>query len=133
MLREIQATFGTKDGLRTIRRELALVDPEFAMLLPAGMRIQRLEIPAGQPGSWSWEALTWERDPWAQEFVVSHPGGATLEEIGQVLGVTREAVRQIEERAIRKVCRTARLNGLSIRAALDALDELRDKRAPVAL
>ncbi len=46
MRHEIQATFGTKDGLRTIRRELALVDPEFAMLLPAGMRIQRLERPA---------------------------------------------------------------------------------------
>ena len=123
----------TSDGLRTIRRDLALVDPEFAMLLPSRMRVQRLGIPAGEPGSWSWEALKWERDPWAQEFVLRHPGGATLEEVGAVLGFTRERTRQVEQAALRKVAREAMRLGLSARDELDVLRELREKRAPVAL
>lgn len=134
MLHETESNFfRTNDGLRTIRRDLAMVDPEFAMLLPSRMRVQRLAVPAGEPGSWSWDALQWERDPWAQQFVLEHPSGATLEEVAHVLGVTREAIRQVEDRAMRKVLREARRLGLSIRDHLDVLREMRDKRAPVAL
>jgi hypothetical protein len=43
---------------------------------------------------------------------------ATLEEVGQLLGVTRERVRQIEEKALGKLVSVARREGLS---ALDAL------------
>lgn len=39
-------------------------------------------------------------DPAARAFVAAHPGGATLEEVGAAFGVTREAIRQIEERAL---------------------------------
>ena len=37
------------------------------------------------------------------EFVRQHPGGATLEEIGNALLITRERVRQIEESALAKI------------------------------
>jgi hypothetical protein len=43
----------------------------------------------------SWSAV--------MEFVHRHPGGATLEEVGDAFGVTRERVRQIESGALRKL------------------------------
>lgn len=36
-------------------------------------------------------------------FVDEHPEGATLEAVGAVWGVTRERVRQIEAKALRKL------------------------------
>ena len=39
-------------------------------------------------------------DPAAQRFVADHPDGATLDEIGASFGTSREAVRQIERRAL---------------------------------
>lgn len=36
----------------------------------------------------------------AQRFVADHPDGATLDEIGAAFGTSREAVRQIEARAL---------------------------------
>lgn len=38
---------------------------------------------------------------------VADQGGATLEQISKFLGVTRERVRQIEEKALRKINRDA--------------------------
>lgn len=38
-------------------------------------------------------------------FIDKHPDGATLEEVGEVLGITRERVRQIEFSALRKLRR----------------------------
>jgi len=43
------------------------------------------------------------RDEAAQRFVHDNPDGATLEEVAAALGVSRERVRQIEARAIRKL------------------------------
>lgn len=40
-------------------------------------------------------------DPVAQAFVRKHPDGATLEEVGEAFGVSRERIRQIEEQALR--------------------------------
>ena len=37
------------------------------------------------------------------DAVDDHPNGMTLEEVGEELGVTRERIRQIESRAMKKV------------------------------
>jgi len=47
----------------------------------------------------------YEEDPECQRFVSSHPGGATLGEIAEYMGVTRERVRQIEFGALEKLAR----------------------------
>lgn len=62
-------------------------------------------IPDGHPNASSWEKLAWDDDPWAQYAVESHPEGMLLEEIGELMGLTRERVRQIEEAALRKLKR----------------------------
>lgn len=49
--------------------------------------------------------LPFARDPAAQRFVEEHPAGAGLEEIGDALGVTKEAIRNIEVRALTKLRR----------------------------
>jgi hypothetical protein len=41
-------------------------------------------------------------------------GGMTLEEIGGALGITRERVRQIEHRAVRRMDRLLRLSGYTV-------------------
>lgn len=46
------------------------------------------------------------RDPcWAcvAEFIATHPGGGTLEEVAALFGVTREAIRVRERKALRKL------------------------------
>ena len=45
----------------------------------------------------------WEDDLVCQKLVRDNPDGMTLEQVGQVLGLTRERVRQIEEQALRKL------------------------------
>lgn len=44
-----------------------------------------------------WEEI---EEPCTLKFVEAHPGGATLEEVGIALGVTRERIRQLETRAL---------------------------------
>lgn len=48
------------------------------------------------------DGITWEE---CYAFVDSHPSGATLDEVGQALGVCRERIRQIEAVALRKLAR----------------------------
>lgn len=50
-----------------------------------------------------WTDLEWEQHPEAMRAVQEHPDGMTLEEIGRLMGVTRERVRQIEAQALRKL------------------------------
>ncbi|MBZ0116592.1 MAG: hypothetical protein K8H88_06350 [Sandaracinaceae bacterium] len=50
----------------------------------------------------------------AQAFVAEHPDGATLEQVGLALGVTRERVRQIELDALRHFRQRARVAGLPL-------------------
>lgn len=44
----------------------------------------------------------------ALDVIARNPDGATLEQIGEILGVTRERVRQIERKAMRRMPRRVR-------------------------
>lgn len=56
--------------------------------------------------------LPFARDPDAQRFVADHPDGATLEQVGDALGVTRERVRQLERTALGRLRKRAALAGI---------------------
>ena len=56
---------------------------------------------------------------------VADEGGRTLEEVGQLFGLTRERVRQVEKVALRKFKRKFKTSGL----AEDAIAHLRDSDA----
>lgn len=92
---------------RALKNRLERLPPEVALTLSVHAHYGDLPEP-GAPRSWTWNVLPWEEDPYAQAFVEEHPNGATLEEVGEVLGVTRERVRQIEEVAKRKLRRIER-------------------------
>lgn len=73
--------------------------------------------------------LRYEHDRVAQR-VCGH-GPYTLEEVGQMLGITRERVRQIEQQAIRKLARVMQSNGVDgeeLRSWLMELAGQRDAR-----
>jgi hypothetical protein len=54
-----------------------------------------------------------EQEPWqvktscVLDLVEQHPEGLTLEQVGRVLGVTRERVRQIEKSGVKRAVRRA--------------------------
>jgi DNA-directed RNA polymerase sigma subunit (sigma70/sigma32) len=56
-------------------------------------------------------------DKEVEQFIESHPSGATLEECAVLFGVTRERIRQIEAAAVEKV--TTRLRRLGLRSTDD--------------
>jgi Fe2+ transport system protein FeoA len=58
-------------------------------------------------------ALAYEDDVEAQRFVDEHPNGATLDEVGVALGLSRERVRQIEADAVANLVRRLRLVGIT--------------------
>lgn len=69
----------------------------------------------------------------AQAFVDAHPDGATLEEIGETLGRTRERVRQLETAALRKLLARLTLLGftaLDITSHFVGIAEERCSREP---
>jgi hypothetical protein len=49
------------------------------------------------------DGLPYSEDEFCQAFVSAHPGGATLEEVGAYLGVTRERVRQIVDACVSRL------------------------------
>ncbi len=66
------------------------------------------------------DAVTrYEDDEQAQAFVAAHPDGATLEEIGELWGITRERVRQIERAALHQLRARLKLAGVSERDIRD--------------
>ena len=87
---------------------------------------KRLRIPSFNKG----RALIDMRTPYADDdrcwyVVEAHPDGLTLDEIGQLMGVTREWVRQIEERALahlRARCELAGITGDDVREFLARRD-----------
>jgi DNA-directed RNA polymerase sigma subunit (sigma70/sigma32) len=56
----------------------------------------------------------YEEDFAARVFVAMHPDGATLEQVGAVLDVTRERIRQIEAAALRKLRATCQRMGIKL-------------------
>lgn len=50
-----------------------------------------------------WHDLEFYEDSDVQEIIKKHPDGMTLEQVGEVIGVTRERVRQIEVIALHKI------------------------------
>lgn len=56
-----------------------------------------------------WGDLPWAQHKEAKDVVAAHPDGMTLEEIGAVLGLTRERVRQIEATALVKLRKGRRI------------------------
>lgn len=109
-------------SLSVLRRRMRVFHPEVALTLPVQSHADPDAEP-GAPGSWTWELLRYEDDPWARRFVAQHPEGATLEEVGAALGVVREAVRKIEEAALEKVRAAASELGLSIEQFTAGLSE----------
>jgi hypothetical protein len=91
-------------SVRTLRRRLTFLPAEAALLLPDWTHVDPLARP-GSANAWSWELLDYEDDPWAQTFVAKHRAGATLEQVGNALGVVKERVRLIEESALAKLAR----------------------------
>lgn len=56
----------------------------------------------------------WEpSDAWVDEFVDHHPGGATLEAIGDALGLSRQRVNQVVELALAKAIRALSRRGIT--------------------
>ena len=64
------------------------------------------------------EDTPYEEDLAARWFVVNFPDGGTLEEVGAMLSVTRERIRQIEKRAIYKLRAVCAEEGMDFRVLL---------------
>jgi DNA-binding CsgD family transcriptional regulator len=54
------------------------------------------------------------RQPVTCSLKLADRGGMTLEEVGNVLGITRERVRQIEGKAVKRMDRLLRLSGYTV-------------------
>jgi hypothetical protein len=80
--------------------ERAVTAPRMATNRPVG---ERYAIRAGEPGSWSWYELPFERDAYAQEFVTLHPDGANMSEVGAAMGVEVSWICEMERGALKKL------------------------------
>ncbi len=76
---------------------------------PDHTRHAGLRIPIGHPQSVSWTRDTWENDDHAWYVVMHQPDGLTLEQIGAVMGLGFERVRQIEQEALDKLRQLAEI------------------------
>ncbi len=73
-----------------------------------------------------------ELDPWGKAAidVATEDGGLTLREVGELMGVSRERIRQIESVAMAKVRAWCRENGTDVAGLLGEIDALRGERVP---
>ena len=58
--------------------------------------------------------LSYQEDAVARAFVQMYPHGATLEIVGEMFGLTRERIRQIESRALRKLRMACESEGMTL-------------------
>lgn len=72
-----------------------------------------LALVRSRPDARSVNVVPFSEDLGAQRFVKQHPDGATLEQVGAYLGVTRERVRQIESKALPRLLRYCKRAGIS--------------------
>lgn len=93
---------GLTKSLIRARKRKGWTDRE-AVTTPDCVRHANLRIPDGHPGSVSWNRDAWEEDHHAWYVVACHPDGLTLEEVGAVMGLSDERVRQIQDDAIAKL------------------------------
>lgn len=71
---------------------------------PAGVGGRpRVPCALGRAGACPWGIGSMPDLHCAWEFVRRHPAGATLAEVGRVMGLTRERVRQIEKAALERL------------------------------
>lgn len=71
----------------------------------------------------------WQEDYFARAWVVHHPDGSTLEEVGALLGVTRERVRQIQDKATRRLRVTCRSLGYDLQDIIAHMASRHDEAA----
>lgn len=57
--------------------------------------------------------MTEPTDAEVEQFIETHPGGCTLDDIAAVLGVTRARAQQIVQEATTKILRALRCRGLT--------------------
>ena len=84
--------YGVGDSQGT-SQDTAQVDSELLSDYRKAPRRRRMRV----------DRTPFEEDEACQKFIEAHPGGATLGEIADYMGVTRERVRQIEFGALRKL------------------------------
>ena len=75
---------------------------EVALSIPKQGHVDE-SAPPGYPNAWTWHALAFEDDDWAREFTRRNDRGAPMEAVAEAIGVTYNAVRIIERRAIAKL------------------------------
>lgn len=99
---------GLSRSLIRARKRNGWTDEE-AVTVPDNTRHAGLRLPAGHPESVSWTRDAWEDDDHAWYVVAHHPEGLTLEQIGAVMGLSDERVRQIVEEALEKLRQLAEI------------------------
>jgi len=108
----------------------------------AGYDLDRAMNPARLPRGWNGPRIRAEpvreemrdaqhtpyaEDDWAWYVVQAHPDGLTLDQIGELYGLSRERVRQIEEDAVRKINRQPKRK-VEILEMLREIESLRPSR-----
>lgn len=95
-----------------------------------GQSIRRRGVAYEVPEALIDERTRYEDDERCRRVVEAHPDGMTLEEVSTHFGVTRERIRQIEERALRSLVMRCELAGISREDVISALGSKRSNDTP---